>query len=77
MEIISNQSFLSKNYIVAQTNDGLVIVDQHAAHERLVYEKMKMHLKEGGIKRQALLIPEVIDLENIKIQRNIKSVFSW
>ena len=63
------QAQLHKNYIVAQTNDGLVIVDQHAAHERLVYEKMKMHLKEGGIKRQALLIPEVIDLENIKIQR--------
>ena len=63
------QAQLHKNYIVAQTNDGLVIVDQHAAHERLVYEKMKMHLKEGGIKRQALLIPEVVDLENIKIQR--------
>ena len=63
------QAQLHKNYIVAQTNEGLVIVDQHAAHERLVYEKMKMHLKEGGIKRQALLIPEVVDLENIKIQR--------
>ena len=63
------QAQLHKNYIVAQTNEGLVIVDQHAAHERLVYEKMKMHLKEGGIKRQVLLIPEVVDLENIKIQR--------
>ena len=63
------QAQLHKNYIVAQTNEGLVIVDQHAAHERLVYEKMKIDLKEGGIKRQVLLIPEVVDLENIKIQR--------
>ena len=63
------QAQLHKNYIVAQTNEGLVIVDQHAAHERLVYEKMKMHLKEGGIKRQALLIPEVVDLEHVKIDR--------
>jgi DNA mismatch repair protein MutL len=63
------QAQLHKNYIVAQTNEGLVIVDQHAAHERLVYEKMKIDLREGGIKRQVLLIPEVVDLENIKIQR--------
>ncbi len=63
------QAQLHKNYIVAQTNEGFVIVDQHAAHERLVYEKMKIHLKEGGIKRQVLLIPEVVDLENAKIQR--------
>ena len=63
------QAQLHKNYIVAQTNEGLVIVDQHAAHERLVYEKMKIDLKEGGIKRQVLLIPEVVDLEHIKIQR--------
>ena len=63
------QAQLHKNYIVAQTNDGLVIVDQHAAHERLVYEKMKIDLKEGGIKRQVLLIPEVVDLEHVKIQR--------
>ena len=63
------QAQLHKNYIVAQTNEGFVIVDQHAAHERLVYEKMKIHLKEGGIKRQVLLIPEIVDLENAKIQR--------
>jgi len=63
------QAQLHKNYIVAQTNEGLVIVDQHAAHERLVYEKMKIDLKEGGIKRQVLLIPEVVDLEHVKIQR--------
>ena len=63
------QAQLHKNYIVAQTNEGLVIVDQHAAHERLVYEKMKIDLKEGGIKRQVLLIPEVVDLEHVKIPR--------
>ena len=63
------QAQLHKNYIVAQTNEGLVIVDQHAAHERLVYEQMKTHLKDGEIKRQLLLIPEVVDLEDTKLQR--------
>lgn len=53
---------LHETYIVAQTADGLVIVDQHAAHERLVYEEMKRHMAEGDVKRQRLLIPEVIDL---------------
>jgi DNA mismatch repair protein MutL len=50
-------------YIVAQTPDGIVIVDQHAAHERLVYERMKRALSNGGVKRQALLIPEVVELD--------------
>ncbi len=49
-------------YIVAETTDGLVIVDQHAAHERLVYERMKQALAEGGIARQGLLLPEVVEL---------------
>lgn len=49
-------------YIIAETNDHLVIVDQHAAHERLVYEKMKQDLASGLIKRQSLLIPEVVEL---------------
>ena len=53
---------LHENYIIAQTDDGIIIVDQHAAHERLVYEDMKRQLREGGIKRQALLIPDVVDL---------------
>ncbi len=51
-----------ETYIVAQTKDGIVIVDQHAAHERLVYERMKEALAAGGVKRQALLIPEIVEL---------------
>ena len=66
------QAQLHKNYIVAQTNEGLVIVDQHAAHERLVYEN-EIDLKEGGIKRQVLLIPEVVDLEKYKNPENIRT----
>jgi DNA mismatch repair protein MutL len=54
---------LHGTYIVAETPDGLVIVDQHAAHERLVYERMKAALANGGIQRQALLLPEVVELE--------------
>jgi DNA mismatch repair protein MutL len=52
-----------ENYIVAQTHDGLVIVDQHAAHERLVYEKLKTALGNGGVARQGLLIPEIVTLD--------------
>lgn len=51
-----------ENYIVAQTQDGMVIVDQHAAHERLVYEKLKKQMAENGVATQALLIPDVIEL---------------
>ncbi len=54
---------LHGTYIVAETPDGLVIVDQHAAHERLVYERMKQAIANGGIARQALLLPEVVELE--------------
>jgi DNA mismatch repair protein MutL len=51
-------------FIIAQTQESVIIVDQHAAHERIVYEKMKQALDaEGGIKRQLLLIPEVVELE--------------
>ena len=50
-------------YIVAQTEDGVVIVDQHAAHERIVYEKLKRQREESGITRQILLSPLVVDLE--------------
>jgi DNA mismatch repair protein MutL len=51
-----------ENYIIAQTTDGMVIVDQHAAHERLVYERLKAQRDANGIAAQALLIPEIIDL---------------
>ena len=60
---------LHATYVVAQTVDGIVIVDQHAAHERLVYERMKKALAEGGIKRQMLLIPEVVELEEGAVTR--------
>ncbi len=53
---------LHETYIVAQTDDGMVIVDQHAAHERLVYERMKAELAERGVTRQALLAPEIVDV---------------
>ena len=53
---------LHENYIVAQTREGMVIVDQHAAHERLVYERLKRQMAEHGVKRQGLLIPEVVEL---------------
>jgi DNA mismatch repair protein MutL len=58
-------------YIVAQTRDGLVVVDQHAAHERLVYERMKAEMDRGGVARQALLLPEVVDLDPAEAERVI------
>jgi DNA mismatch repair protein MutL len=51
-------------FIIAETDDALVIVDQHAAHERLVYERLKRALANGGISRQLLLIPEVVELDD-------------
>ncbi|RED48523.1 DNA mismatch repair endonuclease MutL [Aestuariispira insulae] len=54
---------LHETYVVAQTRDGIVIVDQHAAHERLVYERMKQAIAEEGLARQGLLIPEVVELD--------------
>lgn len=53
---------LHETYIVAQTHDGIVIVDQHAAHERLVYEDMKQQMAGGTVDRQALLIPDIVEL---------------
>ncbi|MBA9064002.1 DNA mismatch repair protein MutL [Methylobacterium fujisawaense] len=53
---------IHETYILAQTRDGLVIVDQHAAHERLVYERMKAERETGGIARQGLLIPDVVEM---------------
>jgi DNA mismatch repair protein MutL len=59
---------LHKTYIVAETVDGLVIVDQHAAHERLVHEGMKAQLSQQGIARQKLLIPEVVTLDEAQAE---------
>jgi DNA mismatch repair protein MutL len=53
---------LHETYIVAQTDQGVVIVDQHAAHERLVHERLKTQLEAEGVKRQALLLPEVVEI---------------
>ena len=58
-----------ETYIVAQTRDGIVIVDQHAAHERLVYERMKEALAATGVARQLLLLPEIVDLEEPAVAR--------
>jgi DNA mismatch repair protein MutL len=60
---------LHETYIVAQTADGIVIVDQHAAHERLVYERMKHELANGRVARQPLLIPEVVELDPSDVAR--------
>jgi DNA mismatch repair protein MutL len=54
---------IHETYIIAQTKDGLVIVDQHAAHERLVYERLKRQREEKGVERQMLLIPCVVELD--------------
>ena len=54
---------LHETYIVAQTRNSMVIVDQHAAHERLVYERIKGAMANGGVARQVLLIPEIVELD--------------
>jgi len=53
-----------ENYIIAQSAEGMVLVDQHAAHERLVYERLKREYREAGIRAQALLIPEIVEMSD-------------
>lgn len=60
---------VAATYIVAEAEDGLVIVDQHAAHERLVLERMRRAMADGGVARQALLLPEVVELDEIACDR--------
>ena len=63
------RSQLHETYIVAQTANGLVLVDQHAAHERLVMERMKKQLSQKAVARQMLLLPEVVELDEISANR--------
>jgi DNA mismatch repair protein MutL len=63
---------LHETYIVSQTRDGLVIVDQHAAHERIVYERMKAALEKSGVARQILLIPEIVELDEADAARIVQ-----
>lgn len=64
---------IHENYIIAQTEDGLVIVDQHAAHERLVYERLKKAIAEKGIARQGMLIPHVVEMDEDDVARLIEA----
>ena len=59
---------IHETYIVAQTRDGLVLVDQHAAHERIVYERLKAALARDGVARQILLIPEIVELDEAVVE---------
>jgi DNA mismatch repair protein MutL len=59
---------IHETYIVSQTRDGLVVVDQHAAHERIVYEKLKASLARDGVQRQILLIPEIVELDEATVE---------
>jgi DNA mismatch repair protein MutL len=63
---------LHETYVIAQTKDGIVIVDQHAAHERLVYEDMKRQMAAGGVRRQALLIPDIVELTEDEAARVVE-----
>jgi len=60
---------LHETYIVSQTTDSVVIVDQHAAHERLVYEEMKATMNSEGVRRQGLLIPEIVELDEVAAEK--------
>jgi DNA mismatch repair protein MutL len=60
---------IHETYIVSQTSDGLIVVDQHAAHERIVYERLKASLAANGVQRQMLLIPEIVELDEATVER--------
>lgn len=65
---------IHENYIIAQNENGLVVVDQHAAHERLVYERMKEQYQNSGVQKQGMLIPEIIELEDSEAERLLAHV---
>ncbi|MBN8969179.1 MAG: DNA mismatch repair endonuclease MutL [Rhizobiales bacterium] len=60
---------IHETYIVAQTRDGLVVVDQHAAHERIVYERLKNSLARNGVQRQLLLIPDIVEMDEATVEK--------
>jgi len=60
---------IHETYIVSQTRDGLIVVDQHAAHERIVYERMKAAIEKSGVARQILLVPEIVELDEADAAR--------
>ena len=60
---------IHETYIVSQTRDGLVVVDQHAAHERIVYERLKAALERNGVQRQILLIPEIVEMDESTVEK--------
>jgi DNA mismatch repair protein MutL len=62
---------IHETYIVSQTRDGLVVVDQHAAHERIVYERLKASLAKNGVQRQILLIPEIVEMDEATVEKLI------
>lgn len=68
---------IHQSYIIAETEDKLIIVDQHAAHERIVYEKMKHDLEVNAIQRQALLIPEILELSVEKVSKLLEHQSSF
>ena len=68
---------LHENYIIAQTRGSMIIVDQHAAHERLVYERMKAALANGGVARQGLLIPVIVEMDEAEAEQLVARAGNW
>ena len=68
---------LHETYIVAQTETSVIIVDQHAAHERLVYERMKSMLETGAVARQGLLIPVIVEMESDEATALLERADEW
>jgi DNA mismatch repair protein MutL len=65
---------IHETYIVSQTRDGLIVVDQHAAHERIVYERLKAALERDGVQRQILLIPDIVELDEATVEKLLDRV---